>query len=89
MNESRSYQMRIDQADAEVVKPASLNGQPHFVHLRHRRLRQQIQQLKRLGAPSQRSQGKLGDHERMDQNLPLIEELLQFFVARPKMVDPH
>lgn len=89
MNESRSYQMRIDQANAEVVKPASFNGQPHFVHLRHWRLRQQIQQLKRLGAPSQRSQGKLGDHERMDHNLPLLEKSLQSSVARPKMVDPH
>lgn len=45
--------MYVDQADAEAVKTASLNRQPHFVHLRHLHLWQEIQQCKRFGALAQ------------------------------------
>ena len=31
--------MSIDQAEAEIVKPASLNRHPYFVHLRYLHLR--------------------------------------------------
>jgi hypothetical protein len=35
--------MRVDQADAVVVKSASFDGQPYVLHPRDWRLRQKIQ----------------------------------------------
>ena len=45
--------MRVGQTDAEVVQMAGLNHQPHFAQLRHADLRQEVEQVKRLGAFSQ------------------------------------
>jgi pyridoxine/pyridoxamine 5'-phosphate oxidase len=43
MDEARGDQVRVDEADAVVVKTASLDGQPYFFHPSNCRLRQKIQ----------------------------------------------
>ncbi len=87
-DQHRRNQMRVHQPDSGTIQSPRLNHPPYFAELRDSHPRQSIKQRQGPGTIPQRSQRQFRSDQGMDRDIPALQLLTQFFVARAQVVDP-
>jgi len=72
--------MCVDETDALRVKLTHFDHLPDIAQLRHPHFQDRIQRGQRSNPVTKRTQGQLGDDERMHQNLSAAEQSLHLCV---------
>jgi hypothetical protein len=85
----RSEKLCVNIANPKTKEGVSFDEAQDLTIACHYRWRQILQGLQYRIPLTQISQGKLTDHERMNEHLPRSEQCLQPSIAFPQMVNPY